>query len=852
MKPFTALMTVLMIAVLLLAFWLRLADLDTLPPGLSTDEAVNVFDAFNLAHSGTYVFYEDEGRSEPLYYGLLALGIRLFGPSVWAGRLVNMFTGTFTVAAAYWAARQCLIDQPRGVRSAAGLAAAGSLAVALGHITLSRGLYRAVIQPPLMLLFAGFLFAGLRSNRRRDLIISGVCLGLVLYTYTAGLVVPGALATAGLSLLVFRLSTWRDWLPQLAIVGIAFVIVAAPLGILALAAPDRVFSRADTVQSDNDVGMWDRVERVWDQLVTAGDINPQYNAAQAPIVPPGFDLLFRLGLLALLIRVRHPASGLIAALVVLSTIPVIGANEIPHGLRIVGEFAAFPLVIAAAVAVGLALLGELLRRVERLPARHTIGGGVIALLVALTAYDGLAARRDYVAYWDEPDIWRVYGRELQHGEWFFRTDQRDWGGWLSDQPGPLLVALDELSRVTTRAWTLDAYPTVTTADDSFTLPANTQIAVAWALETGDLRRDTRDYALLHDGTITILPPLDAATQAALLDASALTRGIDQAPAVRRANGDVMARVQPVAPDLTLAFEPLTVTALADAPLVCVDDDLRLVGWRGPDTLDPDTLTETGPRTLRYTLDWANSGTPDHYYSIFLQLHTQDHDSLGGDEARIWRWLFPPPLWSRGDVVPDPHTFEVPADLPPGAYRLVVGAYLSTYTDRRRTLTGPDGAALGDMTTIGWVKVPQPDKPPPDAGAYPVENAVIAETFALRGADIERDGSGLRLALFWEALADRPAIDATIFIHALAPDGSLIAQHDARPWNGQYPTFIWDAGERVQTDHVLALPDDLPDGTRLVVGMYTYPDITHLPVVQDGSPSADGVITLGTLDDLLKK
>ncbi len=44
----------LLIGLLLVAFWLRLVDLDSQPPGVSNDEAVNVVDAFHISRTGNF------------------------------------------------------------------------------------------------------------------------------------------------------------------------------------------------------------------------------------------------------------------------------------------------------------------------------------------------------------------------------------------------------------------------------------------------------------------------------------------------------------------------------------------------------------------------------------------------------------------------------------------------------------------------------------------------------------------------------------------------------------------------------------------------------------------------------
>lgn len=151
--------------VILIGFALRTVQLDTLPLGLSNDEAVNVVDALHISQVWRFPFYEDFGRPEPLYRFVLALGQALLGPGVWSARLTSAFIGVVTLACAYWAVLQLLHDLPLAVRSGAALAACGFLALALGHITLSRALYRGILQPPVMFLSLGLMLKALRTMR---------------------------------------------------------------------------------------------------------------------------------------------------------------------------------------------------------------------------------------------------------------------------------------------------------------------------------------------------------------------------------------------------------------------------------------------------------------------------------------------------------------------------------------------------------------------------------------------------------------------------------------------------------------------------------------------------------------
>jgi hypothetical protein len=80
------------------------------------------------------------------------------------------------------------------------------------------------------------------------------------------------------------------------------------------------------------------------------------------------------------------------------------------------------------------------------------------------------------------------------------------------------------------------------------------------------------------------------------------------------------------------------------------------------------------------------------------------------------------------------------------------------------------------------------------------------------------GAILPVQLVWraEALLDR---NYKVFVHAVAADGFLIAQHDAQPLNDLRPMTSWQVGEAVRDNHGLALPADYRGPLRVVVGLY---------------------------------
>jgi hypothetical protein len=137
-----------------------------------------------------------------------------------------------------------------------------------------------------------------------------------------------------------------------------------------------------------------------------------------------------------------------------------------------------------------------------------------------------------------------------------------------------------------------------------------------------------------------------------------------------------------------------------------------------------------------------------------------------------------------------------------------------------------------------------------------QNATLAD-FAgkagLRAAVIGAGGDGalraggeLRLRLGWDV---RERLDAsyTTFVQLLAPGPKVVAQKDALPLSGAFPTSFWLPGDALDDEYVVPLPADLPAGTyTLIVGLYDNKSGARLPVTLPDGGSADHFVVAQAL------
>lgn len=187
-------------------------------------------------------------------------------------------------------------------------------------------------------------------------------------------------------------------------------------------------------------------------------------------------------------------------------------------------------------------------------------------------------------------------------------------------------------------------------------------------------------------------------------------------------------------------------------------------------------------------------------------------------------------WPAGAVVVGRTALKPPPTLPAGMYRL--------------TLAITDGdTPPGEPIEVGQIEVTGRAReftaPPMDVQRGDTFDSQIR----LLGYDLRREGQSLRLRLYWSAITAIKG-DYTLFVHLFDPATErIVAQSDARPQGGGYPTLQWAPGEVVAEDITLSLADVPPGRYRLALGWYDANTMTRLPARDaDGLPHlADRVI-----------
>ncbi len=398
-KKLTLASGALLVLILALAFFVRIYHIESIPIGIYPDEAANGVDALHALETHRFqLFYPANFGREGLYINIQALFIALFGNTITGLKLASIFFGTLSVWGLYLLAKELFH------RRGAALIAAFMLATSYWAINFSRIGFRAIMVTFLLTFSFYFFFRGLRTQRLRDFLFSGLIFGLGLHTYIAFRVAPLILiALLPALLLSYEKFLRRFWKHTLLFLLGAFITALPMFYHFFISHPEDFASRTSQISvlnpEVNGGHLWATLGRTFSisllQYNFWGDQNWRHNYPPYPILDPFVGTFFLAGFLFLIwqtitllgrrIRAGDRDTRLVKNVFLLGSffimlIPEFLANEgLPHALRSIGT--QMPVFLIAALSA--------FWMVKK--AFHSQTGTKIALLSVLFITLGLSA-----------------------------------------------------------------------------------------------------------------------------------------------------------------------------------------------------------------------------------------------------------------------------------------------------------------------------------------------------------------------------------------------------------------------------------------------------------------------------
>jgi hypothetical protein len=237
LQPFTRQEILALGIVLGLAIFARVYNLGHLPPAIHGDEAQFGLNARTILHGEQPTLFAVGWYQFPIASFAAQAGImRLFGDDIAGLRLSSALFGALTLLPVYLLARS-MFDRRVALASAA-LMAVGHWSVHFSRLGINN------IQATFFAAWAVYLaWRALRTQHRLDYALTGLALGLGLYTYYAARLMP-LIVGAVLGLAGWRnRRQWRHYVPRLLALVIAGTLTIAPQVVYFAKHPEPLVSR---------------------------------------------------------------------------------------------------------------------------------------------------------------------------------------------------------------------------------------------------------------------------------------------------------------------------------------------------------------------------------------------------------------------------------------------------------------------------------------------------------------------------------------------------------------------------------------------------------------------------------
>lgn len=661
---------VALVAILVVAAFFRIYQLDRVPPGLTHDEATNGHDALWVLRGVRPLYFATNYGREPFYCYLVAGVSALRGgvANEISLRLTTALCGLGMLLGTYVLARR-MFGFPVALATTAGLA------ISFWPVFTSRQGVRPVTLPLLLVPAIYCLWRGLEltSGKRAWvwLAAGGVLAGASFYTYMASRAMPLFFLLFALYLAVFQRDRLADRWPALVLFFVLITAVAAPLFIYLRTHPGAEGRIGELGTPLRELARGN-LRPVMNNTITGlgvfsfrGDPQWRYNLPGRPIFDPLTSLFLYGGLALALWRWRDSRYALLLGWLVVGMLPGLITGAEHNTLHLI----AVQPVTYLLVGLSAAELGKWFWQRGRVLRWMPVIG-----LTLLFVGSGWLTAHDYFLVWaNEPDVREVYHANL-----------REIARYLDAQPaGGTVVVSTEYP-----AFWHDPYifETVLRRQD---------LDVRWCDGRGGLLYPTKDGGVRY--VFSALADLDTALGEDLWPAATLFaeralhpddlnpwfrvyRWMGQAELGQRIAALAGASPVWISEEVSFAADPLPGVRQELLLPVNFNNQVMLLAYRL-------NGTRFAPGdTMGLVTYWRAEGNFQQDLVIFAHLLDAQSQERGGQDVLN----VPATTWHADDVIVQLHRFTVTTDATAGPHYLELGWY-----DRATLARLPVMAAAGD-------------------------------------------------------------------------------------------------------------------------------------------------------------
>lgn len=290
---------IFLVLIILLAIFLRFYQLDKIPGEIFGDMAENHEHIDSILHGDFKIIYGYDGREAMLFY-LAAPFAYFLGNTYLTLKIVVALIGVGGVYACYLFAKECINEE-------VGLLTAFLVAVSKWSLSFSRIGFRCILTPLFVALIFYFFIKAYRHHKTSNFVLTGLFLGLGLYTYTAfRLAIPAMILIFMIFIFIERNFILTN-IKKIIALWITFFIIVLPMIIDFIRQPAAYFAHPGPMLSVEPGNIWQYVllENIFHELLmfhVKGDIVFRVNPKFDPMLDAISGVFFLIGIVFLLTK----------------------------------------------------------------------------------------------------------------------------------------------------------------------------------------------------------------------------------------------------------------------------------------------------------------------------------------------------------------------------------------------------------------------------------------------------------------------------------------------------------------------------------------------------------------------
>ncbi len=248
-----------------------------------------------------------------------------------------------------------------------------------------------------------------------------------------------------------------------------------------------------------------------------------------------------------------------------------------------------------------------------------------------------------------------------------------------------------------------------------------------------------------------------------------------------------------------------------------------------------------------TLYWQALESVDKHYTLSLQLVS----ALPNETTKLLShntWTgggnYPTGYWQPGEIIVDQYRLHIPDQVSYTTQGWFLYVILQNLENDTVLPFEVDDTVIGKAAKLAMVRVGTSKNLMEPSPGHLTSPIVFENMIRLESLNLASTRDQWHVTLNWRCLTPINT-DYTVFLHVNTDAGETIANADAPPLQGGFPTSLWQPGDRIQDEYIIPKPQQNNGAYTLKLGWYDPKTGTRLMAIEEGSdqPLLDAALSL---------